>query len=438
MSYPGQPEQMRAMSTETDGACRDCERRSWLLSKLSLRLDYRSRDESRLLELLELEDEQLIAAIAGVWREDLRRRWERYELDHPQSGRSDEPGEPGGPGEQCESGEAGGSGTTIGRSHGARSVDGAPKVEMVCRHCGDYPPMLGEHPGAPRMLHVVGGREHLRTLTGEPAVAIVGSERPTDYGMEMARSLARGLAASGVTVVSALANGIAAAAHAGALEVDRPTVMVTGGGVDIARPASRRGLYERVIASGCVVAELGCGFKQRRWCGPARARTVVGLAGLTIVVEADEGYDLVYARAAQRMRRTVAAVPGRVSSPVSRGTNALLMEGAPLVRDPEDALRWLYGIQQKPGGRTLEREQIAGPEADVQRRPRRRPARKLEPRLQTVLEQVGAGRDTPGKLTGSDEDPGETMLALTELELMGLLARGDGGRYVPCESLAGR
>lgn len=294
--------------------------------------------------------------------------------------------------------------------------------------------MLGERAGAPRMLHVVGGRERLRELTSEPAVAIVGSERATDYGMEMARSLARGLAASGVTVVSGLANGIAAAAHAGALEVDGPTVTVMAGGVDVARPASRRGLYERVIASGCAVAELGCGFGQRRWCGPARARTVVGLARLTIVVEADEGPELVGARAALKMGRTVAAVPGRVSSPVSRGTNALLMEGAPLVRGPEDALRWLYGMQQRPSRRAPKHGQTAGRGQGV----RRQPPRKLEPRLQAVLEQVGAGRDTPGKLTSAGEDPGETMLALTELKLMGMLARGDGGRYVPRESLAGR
>jgi len=393
MHDPGRDPRRQQSAGAIDGACGDCVRRSWLLGKLSARLDYRSRDQSRLLDLLELKDEQLIEAIAGVWREDLRRRWERYELDGP------------------------------------------PGVATVCRHCGDYPSMLGEHALAPRMLHVVGGRERLRELTSEPAVAIVGSERATDYGMEMARSLARGLAASGVTVIGALANGIAAAAHAGALEVDRPAVMVMAGGVDVARPASRRGLYERAISSGCAVAELQCGFGPRRWSGLACIRTVVGLAGLTIVVEADEGPELIGARAALRMRRTVAAVPGRVTSPVSRGTNALLMQGAPLVRGPEDALRWLYGLHQRPSmGRIPEHGQAAG----HGRRLQHRRAGKLEPRLQTVLEQVGAGRDTPGQLTGAGEDPGETMLALSELELMGLLARGDGGRYVPREHLAER
>jgi DNA processing protein len=76
------------------------------------------------------------------------------------------------------------------------------------------------------MLYVVGGRERLCELMVQPAVAIVGSQRPTDYGIEMARSLAREIAANGVTIVSGLANGIAAAAHTGALEVNGPTLTV--------------------------------------------------------------------------------------------------------------------------------------------------------------------------------------------------------------------
>ena len=90
-------------------------------------------------------------------------------------------------------------------------------VQALSRRCPDYPPALKQSPAAPRTLYVAGGRERLARLLAEPVVAIVGSERASDYGMEMARSLARGLAAAGVTVLSAFANGIAAAAHAGAL-----------------------------------------------------------------------------------------------------------------------------------------------------------------------------------------------------------------------------
>jgi DNA processing protein len=292
-------------------------------------------------------------------------------------------------------------------------------VEAVPRHSPGYPPALENSPGAPRMLYVAGGRERLAQLTAGPTVAIVGSGRPTDYGMEMARGLARGLAVSGVTVVSGFANGIAAAAHAGALETDGPTVTVMAGGVDVVQPAGRRELYERVIASGCAVSEMPCGMTQRRWGAITRARTVAALAAMTIVVEADDTpFELRIAHIAQALGRTVAAIPGRVTSPASRGTNALLAEGAPLVRGAADALERLYGVSAW--------------QLDASSLPR-----KLRPGLRATLERVGAGEDTPDKLTRLGDDPGETLLALAELELMGLLARGDGGRYVPRQSLVG-
>ena len=292
-------------------------------------------------------------------------------------------------------------------------------VETVCRHSPGYPPALEKSPGAPKTLYVVGGRERLARLTAAPVVAIVGSERPTDYGMEMARGLARGLAVTGVTIVSGFANGIAAAAHAGALETDGPTVTVMTGGVDVVAPAGRRELYERVIARGCAIAQAPCGMTQRRWGAITRARTVAALAAVTIVVEADDTpSELRTAHIARELGRTVAAIPGRITSPASRGTNALLAEGAPLVRGAADALDLLYGLN--PG------------QLDASSLPN-----KLRPDLRATLERVGAGEDTPGKLTRAKDDPGETLLTLAELELMGLLGRGDGGRYVPRQSLSG-
>ena len=293
-------------------------------------------------------------------------------------------------------------------------------VETVCRHSPDYPPALEESPGAPRLLYVAGGRERFARLTAAPVVAIVGSVRPTDYGMEMARSLARGLSAVGVTVVSAFANGIAAAAHAGALETDDgPTVTVMAGGVDVVQPAGRRGLYERVISSGCAVAQAPDGTPQGRWGAIARAGTVAALAAVTIVVEAQNNpFELRIAHIARALGRSVAAIPGRVTSPASRGTNALLAEGAALVRGAADALDLLYGVPLGQHDASSLSTELRDP-------------------LRATLERVGAGEDTPGKLTRAGEDPGETLLALAELELMGLLGRGDGGRYVPRQGLVG-
>ena len=364
---------------ESARACVSCSRRSWLLAELSGPLDYQCRDRGRLLDLLELSDEDLLRAVAGRRRQELSSACARFDV---------------------------------------RDVSPAQGVEAVCRHDPSYPPALND-PGGPRMLNVAGGLDRLRALTDTPTVAIIGSRRATDYGMEMAKSLARGLAASGVTVAGGLSDGIAVAALAGALEVDGRTITVVHGGLDVACPVGRRSLYRRVGQSGCALSELPCGCGPRRWTHAGGERIIARLAELTVVVEAlDSPGELAGARIAQALGRTVAAVPGRVTSRASGGTHALLMNGAHLVRGPVDALELLYG-PQAPAAAGLATAQD-----------------ELEPRLRDVLDRVGAGDDTPGKLTRAGEDAGGALLALSELELLGLLARGDGGRYVPRHSAA--
>jgi predicted Rossmann fold nucleotide-binding protein DprA/Smf involved in DNA uptake len=102
------------------------------------------------------------------------------------------------------------------------------------------------------------------------------------------------------------------------------------------------------------------------------------------------------------------------------------MAGAPLVRGPEDVLELLYN------GNPPRRQDSTTIRTNRAPRPT-----ELEPRLKATLELVGIGKDTPAKLTAGSADAGDALLALGELELMGLLSRGDGGRYVPRESLAG-
>lgn len=378
-------------------ACKDCLRRSWLLRAMNKSLEFGASDRRGLLELLALDDEQLIRAIGGKRRREFRARYARFT---------------------------------------PREIPMAAGVESMCRHHPGYPSALAGNE-APRMLYVAGAAERLGALEAQPVVAIVGSRRATDYGMEMARSLARGLAASGVSVAASLSDGIAVAAQAGALEVDGKTLTVMESGLSVSCAARRRALYERLREKSCVVAELPCDFEARRssWCFTARERVVVGVAQLTIVVEADESpLELLGAQIAKRLGRGVAAVPGRVTSPVSRGTHALLKNGAALIRGPADVLELL--------GRGSVLPRRNGAPRETQARPRRSTigasqAQELEPRLLATLEQVGAGRDTPAKLTADSADAGEVLLALSELEVMGLLGRGDGGRYVPRESLVG-
>ncbi len=356
------------------GACRICLRRSWLLSTLSGPLEYHCGDRDRLIDLLSLGDEDLLLAVGGRRRDELSAAYERFQP------------------------------TALPRATG---------VQAVCRHHHLYPRALGAA-GAPAMLNVTGGLKRFDELTRAPTAAIIGSTRATDYGIETAKTMARGLAASGVTIAAGLSDGIAVAAHQGALEIDAKTVAVMAGGLEVACPARRRSLYERIRSRGCAATELPCDCEPRRWSQAASERLLAHLAGLTVVIEAsDSPRELAGARLAQALGRPVGAVPGRVSSPTSSGAHLLLMEGAHLVRGPADALELLCGVSA-PGTAAC-----AGVPAT------------LPLRLKATLELVGGGRDTPEKLVGEGDDSAERLLALSELELMGLLARGDGGRYVP-------
>jgi DNA processing protein len=347
-----------------------------LLAELSGPLDFQARDGARLLEVLALDDARLLRSMGGRRRAELKARYASFRDEDV----------------RCD-----------------------PRAEAVCRHDPRFPGALSG-PGAPHMLHVAGGMGRLAQLAAAPVVAIVGTRRASDYGFEVAKDLARGLAASGVTVTSVMADGIAAAAHAGALQGDGRSVAVMDSGLGVSPPARRRSLLERVVRRGCAVSELPWDVDGRRWGRRASERTVAGLARLTVVVEAtDTVPDLAVARIAVALGRTLAAVPGRVTSCQSSGTNTLLMQGARLVSGPQDVLDLLYPLAGE--ARIAETGTTSWQE--------------LEPRLRRTLERVGAGCDTPEKLTREGDDAHGMLMALSELELMGLLARGDGGRYVP-------
>lgn len=359
-------------------ACELCRRRSHLLSLLSARLDYCALKQGGLGEALALNDNRLIEAMAGRRGETLRVAYAQFDPDE----------------RECRTGH-----------------------ESVCRHQRSYPRLL-PHPAGPSMLFVAGGAARLCALASAPVVAITGSARASDYGIETARAIARGLSASGVTVTSTLTDGIAAGAQAGALETGAGAIAVMGGGLDVSCRARSRSLLTRVLGAGCAISELPCGCTGRRWGNIAAERIVAGLADLTLLVEAEsEPDELECIQVAQGLERLVAAVPGRVSSPLSVGPHALLRAGAPLVRDPEDVLELL-------GGRPAGSQGVADPAVA--------PARTaLPPRLETILALVSSGNDTPDRLEEHFRDPGDLLLALSELEVAGLLVRGDGGRYMP-------
>jgi DNA processing protein len=185
---------------------------------------------------------------------------------------------------------------------------------------------------------------------------------------------------------------------------------VLAGGADVPYPASKRGLYRRILEHGCVVSEMPPGFAPFKWCFPARNRIIAALAQTTVVVEAAErSGSLITAEIAADLGREIGAVPGPVTSWRARGTNALLRDGATLVRDTRDVLDAVVGV-----------DHAVGPD----------PAAGLEPRLASLLRAVADGRDTLAALAGAPDQAHGTLAALTELELLGHLRRVAGGRYV--------
>ncbi|MBI2878946.1 MAG: DNA-protecting protein DprA, partial [Candidatus Rokubacteria bacterium] len=154
---------------------------------------------------------------------------------------------------------------------------------LTLRDAG-YPPALRAIPLPPPFLFVRGA------LTAEDAlaIAIVGSRRPSPYGVRTATRLAADLAARGVTVVSGFARGIDTAAHRGALEAAGRTVAVLGSGVDAVYPPENRRLIEAVTRQGAIVSEFPMGTPPLSEHFPRRNRVIAGLALGTAVVEAAE------------------------------------------------------------------------------------------------------------------------------------------------------
>ena len=273
---------------------------------------------------------------------------------------------------------------------------------FVARSHYGFPALLRSIHDPPAGLFVRGdaGLE----LLAQPSVAIVGARACSAYGAAVATDLARALAAAGVLVVSGLARGVDAAAHRGALALGR-TVAVLGCGIDRDYPRAHAQLAVDVARSGLIVSEYPPGVEPAPWRFPARNRIVAGLTRATVVVEARERSGaLITADLALDEGRDVLAVPGEITSALSRGTNQLLRLGAIPVTCAEDVLEAI-GVEPPPAPT--------------------RPA--LEPRLEAVLQLVAAAATTADEIA---QRTGQTAAAvgaaLTELELLGLVDEGEG------------
>jgi DNA processing protein len=353
-------------------ACEDCLRRTWLIARLAAHLE---RVRGRIGALLGLPDEVLIDAVGGDQRSVVSGELGRFDAVE------------------------------------ARRAAIEAGVKMICRCDGSYPARLADLPAPPAVVHVAGSLERFLELAESDPVAIVGSRRPSPYGLQIAHSLGRGLGAGGICVVSGMAFGVDAAAHAGALGGGGGTLAVLPGQADRPYPAAKRVLHGQIRTRGAAVSELPPGSQIWKWTFPARNRIIAALSALTVVVEAGaRSGALLTAAIARDLGRPVGAVPGMVTSPLASGPNRLLARGAKVVRGPQDVLDAVFGEGVR--------------EAVAEQRP------ELPPELRRLVAAIAEGRDTAEALARADLGPEQGLAALAELELAGYVRREQGGRFI--------
>ncbi len=212
-------------------------------------------------------------------------------------------------------------------------------ARLLCFGDPDYPASLIDLPDAPPILWAQGDV----SLLNRPMVALVGARNASSLGLRMARQLAESLGAAGHVIVSGLARGIDAEAHAAALATG--TVAVQAGGVDVIYPEENADLAARIAAEGCRISEQPIGTEPQARHFPLRNRIVSGLSRAVVVVEAAaRSGSLITARTALDQGRDVLAVPGHPFDARAAGCNLLIRDGATLVRGAEDVIEAIGAV----------------------------------------------------------------------------------------------
>jgi DNA processing protein len=199
----------------------------------------------------------------------------------------------------------------------------------------DYPERLREIYDPPVLLFARGRIQLLDTLM----IAVVGTRRPSRYGIAASEKLSADLATAGLTIVSGMARGIDTAAHSAALQTGGATIAVFGCGVDLVYPAENRKLAATLAEKGLVLSEFPMGAPPYPQNFPIRNRIVSGMSiGVLVVEGAQYSGSAITARLAMDQQREVFAVPGNITSKMSWGPNLLIKQGAKLVQEWNDVV----------------------------------------------------------------------------------------------------
>ncbi len=297
-----------------------------------------------------------------------------------------------------------------------------------------YPPALRQLADAPLCVFVRAAcseqqiAHRLQYLCGAAAVALVGTREPSPYGCEMASMLGRDLTAQGVLVISGLAMGIDAAAHEAALAArcaaPLATVGVLGCGADVVYPKVNRRLFGAVHQRGILLSEFAWGVPARAWRFPARNRIMAALARAVVIVEgAERSGARITADYALEMGREVLAVPGEAGKRLTAAPHRYLRQGALLCESAGDVVKAIATV------RLPDCEELSG---DVDPRVVRQllEAGSDSGKVASVLKALDGGALTADQVAACcNLKAHEAAALLSELEVDGLAALGDGGVY---------
>jgi DNA processing protein len=241
------------------------------------------------------------------------------------------------------------------------------KIKTVKITDEGYPKLLSRIYDPPPLLYWKG--EDVAQLDQEPTLAVVGSRKYSAYGKQAADSLISAVAKEGITVISGMALGIDSLAHYNTIEAEGKTVAVLGAGLDGPNiyPPQNRGLMERIMEKGgTVISEFPPGTRPTKYTFPQRNRIVSGLSSGTLIIEAaQKSGALITAEFASDEGKEVMAVPGNIYSPVSRGTNNLIKNGAHMITDANDILEILDIRPQSDPKNNDRLDSLSGTEKEV-------------------------------------------------------------------------
>ncbi len=202
----------------------------------------------------------------------------------------------------------------------------------------NYPAGLREIPDYPYALYVKGRIPDKSRMSA----AIVGARRCSRYGEAMALEYGEELARAGIQIISGMARGIDGAGHRGALNVGGETFAVLGCGVDVCYPRENTGLYMDIQKNGGILSERCLGEPPLPAYFPLRNRIISALSDIILIVEAKErSGSLITADLGLEQGKDIYALPGPVTSALSRGCHQLIRQGAGILISPEELLNEL-------------------------------------------------------------------------------------------------